>query len=45
VARIGTPGAQNAASLAGGSGQATPGPTKTVVVNGQGQLGTSTAPA
>lgn len=42
--RIGTPGTHNAAYLAGVSGKAIPGPVKTVVINGQGRLGTSTAP-
>ena len=46
--RIGTPGVQTSAFLAGVSGVTIPGPTKTVVVNASGQLGTApagTAPA
>ena len=46
--RIGTPGTQTSAFLAGVSGVTIPGPTKTVVVNASGQLGTApagTAPA
>jgi hypothetical protein len=39
--RIGTPGTQTAAFLAGVSGVTIPGPTKSVVVNSNGQLGTA----
>ncbi len=41
--RIGTPGTQTAAFLAGVNGVTIPGPTKTVVVNANGQLGTATS--
>ena len=41
--RIGTPGTQTAAFLAGVTGTAIPGPTKPVLVNSSGQLGTSTS--
>jgi hypothetical protein len=41
--RIGTKGTQTAAFLAGVSGVTIPGPTKTVVVNSNGQLGTAPA--
>ena len=42
--RIGTQGTQTRAFMAGIDGTAIPGTTHQVVVNGQGQLGTSTAP-
>ncbi len=41
--RIGSPGIQTAAFLQGVSGVTIPGPTKTVVVNSSGQLGTAPA--
>lgn len=41
--RIGTPGTQTTAFLAGINGVTIPGPTKTVVVNSSGQLGTAPA--
>ncbi|MEA2470083.1 MAG: hypothetical protein QOE38_1082, partial [Thermoleophilaceae bacterium] len=41
--RIGTPGTQTSAFLAGVSGATIPGPTQTVVVNSSGQLGTAPA--
>jgi hypothetical protein len=41
--RIGTSGTQTAAFLAGVNGVTIPGPTKTVVVNANGQLGTAPA--
>jgi hypothetical protein len=41
--RIGTAGKQTAAFLAGVNGVAIPGPVKTVVINGNGQLGTAKA--
>ncbi len=43
--RIGTKGTQAAAYLAGVSGATIPGPTKAVVVNANGQLGTAPAGA
>jgi len=41
--RIGTAGTQTAAFMAGIDGVSIPGPTRTVLVNGFGQLGTATA--
>ena len=41
--RIGTPGTQTATFLAGVNGVTIPGPTKTVVINAKGQLGTAPA--
>jgi hypothetical protein len=39
--RIGTPGTQTKAFLAGVTGVSIPGPTQTVVINANGQLGTA----